>query len=214
VREFSSLYYICPFLDNLFIVVIFSMIMSMDNHFRSYYEVRDIVSSYLVHHPQDSLFSSMCEYPIVPGSFDFIFRNGKSISFKDTRRLGYYDFSTGEIVLDKDLIGLERDLTLAHELVHAYYGYVSYDGFSIPNRLMCFRNASVELIARNIVATPSFKNRMLQKANLSPDYSSIPDFMTVDGYFPEAMQKSVLRIRDLLPEYSKLRQLEFDFFDF
>ena len=79
---------------------------------------------------------------------------------------------------------------------------------------MCFRNASVELIARNIVATPSFKNRMLQKANLSQDYSPIPDYMAVDGYFPEAMKKSVLRIRDLLPEHSKLRQLEFDFFDF
>ncbi len=132
--------------------------------------VREYIQEYIQEsiqesHP-DELLLLMYRRSFLRTDLQRIIQNGWRLELKDLRdgRTGESDISKQIIRFSPKLTGIQRDITLAHELVHAHYGEASIDTWLNA----AYKGATVELFARNMVADPQWIAEILRVFDLSP----------------------------------------------
>jgi len=125
--------------------------------------------------PDKLIWKLLEEKPITKESIDELIRNGWGIEIIDDPRLrGNCAYERKKIELNRTEKGLDRDITLMHEVYHAIYGSPSYEclfGLSAFWPMDCV----AEFASRPLIVDQELLHHTLQAFNLEPQEYSLED---------------------------------------
>lgn len=131
-----------------------------------YRGIKHLVREYQRESPRDALLTLAAIKPFSPSNLHLLVQEGWVIK-DEYFFIGCCDSQKREIRIRPSCCkGIQRDLTLAHELVHAWYGDAS-DDYGV-GWIGIYRRALVELFGRHMVASPQWMEEMLSAFDLSP----------------------------------------------
>jgi len=99
--------------------------------------------------------NEVCSKPFSIDSVNEILKNGYKLKFQNFESGGFCNFEKKLIRISDKIEYFERDDNICHEVVHAFYGFVSWDVYMDLDG--CRNNKIItELLARRIRAVPEY----------------------------------------------------------
>ena len=104
--------------------------------------------------------------PFSESSVKEMINKGYLLTFEESLKygaMGTCNFEEKIIGISKKENNFERDLTICHELIHAFYGEISHDGFGSSSGFFGENRILVNLLSREIRANPKYLASILNE---------------------------------------------------